>query len=63
MVPVGSSRVISSTAHAFVVAIDRADLPTGQFYIWVNNSDPPQCCAAEITLVSAGQLKSSPINP
>ena len=46
--------------HAVIVAIDRADLPSEPFDVWVDNADPPACCGGGITPIRAGELRSPP---
>jgi hypothetical protein len=58
----GETRACTADAnpHPILVAIDRADLPTEAFDIWVENAPPPACCGNGVTRVSAQQLIAPP---
>lgn len=42
--------------HTIVVAVDRDDLPTGEFSLWVNAEEPPSGVVDGVTRVAAGEL-------
>jgi hypothetical protein len=50
----------TANSHTVVVAVERSALPEAAFDIWVDDADPPACCADGVTSVAAGQLLRPP---
>ncbi|CAN5639283.1 hypothetical protein BH20ACT1_BH20ACT1_02290 [soil metagenome] len=42
--------------HAVLLAVDRDDLPREAFSLWIDEADPPACCADGETFIGAGEL-------
>lgn len=56
----GPECTADANPHAVVVAVDRADLPTDAFSVWVANAEPPSGVASGVVRLGAGELAEPP---